>query len=190
VRATLFRDRVQDFITVYDQRRIYMVPGVMNPVAKSYANVDAVLKGGELSASAALGGRFFINTDAAYVRGTQDPRPEIGIRSDNMPEMPPLWGRVAARYDDGRLWAELEGVFSAAQDEVDGDLEEEPTPGWGICNLHMGLRWKGFTVTASANNLFDRYYVEHLSYQRDPFRSGVRVPEPGRSYTVTLSWKY
>lgn len=190
VRATLFRDRVQDFITVYDQRRLNMVPGVMNPVAKSYANVDAVLKGGELSASVALWGRFFVHADAAYVRGTQDPRPEIGIRSDNMPEMPPLWGRAAARYDDGRFWAELEGVFSAAQDEVDTDLKEEPTPGWGICNLRLGLRWKGFSVTASANNLFDRYYVEHLSYQRDPFRSGVRVPEPGRNITLTVGWRY
>jgi len=33
-------------------------------------------------------------------------------------------------------------------------------------------------------NLLDRNVVEHLSYQRDPFSSGVQVPEPGRTLYV------
>ena len=34
---------------------------------------------------------------------------------------------------------------------------------------------------------FDRLYVDHLSYQRDPFRSGLRLPEPGRTVFLTLA---
>ena len=190
LRATVYRDSVHDFITVYDQVRLHMVPGVMSPVAKSYANVDAVLYGGELSATAVLGQRFFLSADAAAVRGTKDPRRDLGMASENLSEIPPFTGRVAGRYDDGKYFAELEGVFSAAQDEVDGDLQETPTPGWGICNLRLGAKWKGLSLTVAANNLFDRYYAEYLSYQRDPYRSGVRIPEPGRNLTLTLGWRF
>ena len=35
-----------------------------------------------------------------------------------------------------------------------------------------------------------RYYVEHLSYWRDPFRSGVRVPEPGRNVFANLAVRF
>jgi iron complex outermembrane receptor protein len=190
LRATIYRDSVHNFITVYDQKRLHMVPGVMSPVAKTYANVDAVLYGGELSATAVLGQRFFLSADAAAVRGTKDPRRDLGMTSENLSEIPPFTGRVAGRYDDGRYFAELEGVFSAAQDQVDGDLGETPTPGWGICNLRLGAKWKWLSLTVAANNLFDRYYMEYLSYQRDPYRSGMRIPEPGRNLTFTVGWRF
>jgi len=190
LRATLYRDSVRNFITVYNQKRLHMVPGVMSPVAKTYGNVDAVLYGGELSATAVLGQRFFLSADAAGVRGTKNPRSDLGMTSDNLSEIPPFTGRVAGRYDDGKYFAELEGVFSAAQNDVDADLQESATPGWGICNLRLGVKWKGCRLTLAANNLFDRYYVEYLSYQRDPYRSGIRVPEPGRSLTFTLGWAF
>jgi len=40
------------------------------------------------------------------------------------------------------------------------------------------------------NNTLDKEYLEFLSYQRDPFRSGTRVYEPGRSFYVNLSYHY
>jgi iron complex outermembrane receptor protein len=45
-------------------------------------------------------------------------------------------------------------------------------------------------VTAGVTNAFDRLYTDHLSYQRDPFRSGVRVPEPGRSLFANASFRF
>jgi iron complex outermembrane receptor protein len=39
-------------------------------------------------------------------------------------------------------------------------------------------------------NLFDRTYVEHLSYQRDPFAAGFKVPEPGRSFQLAAQYAY
>jgi iron complex outermembrane receptor protein len=42
-------------------------------------------------------------------------------------------------------------------------------------------------LTAALDNLLGRDYYEHLSYQRDPFRSGVRVHEPGRNLYVNMA---
>jgi iron complex outermembrane receptor protein len=40
------------------------------------------------------------------------------------------------------------------------------------------------------DNLLNRYYYEHCSYQRDPFRLGTVVPEPGRAAFITLSREF
>lgn len=45
-------------------------------------------------------------------------------------------------------------------------------------------------VPVGVANLFDRLYTEHLSYQRDPFRSGVRVAEPGRAVFLNMSARF
>ena len=104
--------------------------------------------------------------------------------------MPPLRGRLRARVDDGRWFVELEGVASAGQSHVDGSLGETPTPAYAVANLAGGLRRGRLAMTVGVANLFDAYYVEHLSYQRDPFRSGVRVAEPGRNAFTSLSWRF
>ncbi|MEW6757416.1 MAG: TonB-dependent receptor [Acidobacteriota bacterium] len=188
--ANLFRDRVDSFITVHNQARLNMVPGYMNAVARSYANVDARFWGGELSLSAVAGNRVFLSLDAASVRATKDTAPALGIRSSAVAEIPPLWARAAVRYDTGRWFAEVEGVFADRQDSVDEDLRERPTPGYGIANARAGVTWNGIQATLILRNLFDRAYRDHLSYQRDPFRSGHRVWEPGRTLVVNLSYRF
>jgi iron complex outermembrane receptor protein len=188
--SSFFVNWVSDFIAVHAQPRINMVPGVMNKQATSYANVDATLLGGEISAVATLAEQLFLSGDLSYVRGSQVPDPALQITSTNLAQMPPLRGRATLRWDNGRFWAEAEGVFSAAQTRVDTDLSEQPTPGWGIANLKVGANVAHFTVTVGVGNVFDRQYYESLSYVRDPFRSGVTVPEPGRNVFANLGWRY
>jgi iron complex outermembrane recepter protein len=187
----LFASRVSDYITVYDQARRAAVPGVMNAVARSFANVDASLVGGELGWSLpVVFGRVFVSGDLAYVRGEQDGDTARVIEAGPLAEMPPLRGRLAARYDDGRFFGSVEGVFAADQERVDASLNEARTPGWGTMNATAGLRQGRLGLTVGLTNAFDRLYVEHLSYQRDPFRSGVRVPEPGRSFFANASFRF
>jgi iron complex outermembrane receptor protein len=187
----LFANRVSDYITVYDQARRSAVPGVMNAVARSFANVDATLTGAEVGWSLPiLFGRVFVSGDVSYVRGRQDGDPSRGIAEGPLAEMPPLRGRVGARYDDGRFFGSVEGVFAADQDRVDASLNEARTPGWGVMNASAGVRQGRLRVTAGVTNAFDRLYTDHLSYQRDPFRSGVRVPEPGRSLYANASLRF
>jgi iron complex outermembrane receptor protein len=187
----LYASRVSDYVTVYDQARRAAVPGVTNAVARSFANVDATLTGGELGWSLPIVfGRVFVSGDVSYVRGRQDGDPSRGIAAGPLAEMPPLRGRVSARYDDGRFFGSVEGVFATDQERVDVSLDETRTPGWGVMNASAGLRQGRLRLTLGLVNAFDRLYTEHLSYQRDPFRSGVRVPEPGRSLFANASFRF
>jgi iron complex outermembrane receptor protein len=190
VSASLFANRVDGYIAVVPAARVNMVPGVMNTSARTWANVDATLRGGELAAVVPLAGRLFLSGDLSYVRGTKDTNPAAGITDADLAEMPPLRVRTALRFDDGRFYAVAEGVFCASQRRVDSALKEEPTGGWGVANVLAGFRQRRLVVTVGVSNLFDRRYVEHLSYQRDPYRSGVRVPEPGRSFFTNASFRF
>ena len=181
---------IHDYIAVYAAPRQSMVPGVMNMAARSYANVDARLRGVEASGSWTVRTPLSISGDLSYVRGTMTPRADLGMTSTDLAEMPPLRARLRARVDNGRLFGELEGVASAEQTHVDASLGETATPSYAIANLTGGLRHGPLSVVVGIANLFDAYYVEHLSYQRDPFRSGVRVPEPGRNLFTNVVWKF
>ena len=134
----------------------------------------------------------FYSGDVAWVRGTRTLAPEVGVgvTEGDLAEIPPLRGRLTVRYDDGRLFGVVEGVFSGRQDHVDSSLDEETTAGWATANLSAGYRRGKLSFTVGVANLFDRLYTEHLSYQRDPFRSGVRATEPGRAVFLNMSARF
>lgn len=188
--ATVWAARVADFVAVHDQPRRQAVPGVMNARARSYANIEARLHGLEVTAGAPAGRRLYVSADASYTRGTAAPRPDLGILSRDLAEVPPFRGRLRGRFDDGRVFATAEAVAVADQRRVDRDLGESPTPGYAVVNLQAGLRRGRIALAAGVFNLLDRFYVEHLSYQRDPYRTGVRVPEPGRNLFANASWRF
>jgi iron complex outermembrane recepter protein len=188
--SNLYLDYINDFISVVPQARANMVSGVMNANARSYRNVNARMYGGEFLISYLFTQRLFVSSDLSYVRGTRNPVPEIGILDPDLAEIPPLRSRMSLRYDTGRFFGEAEGVFEGRQENVDSTLGEQPTAAYGIANLRGGVNYKKLSVKLSLNNIFGRQYYEHLSYQRDPFRSGARVYEPGRNLLVNLSYRY
>jgi iron complex outermembrane receptor protein len=176
-KTTFFYSDVMDFISIYD---------VEGPVknAKSFRNVDAILYGGEMSLNLFLPFDLRLEGGLSYTWAKDD------THDKPLPEIPPLQGRIAARYDIEVFFAELEGVFADDQDRVDADLNEEETVGWGIMNVKAGTKYKGFSIFAGIHNVFDRQYYEHLSYQRDPFRTGIKVPEIGRSFYVNFAYAW
>jgi iron complex outermembrane receptor protein len=186
--GSLFVSQIANFIDIVSRARTASGPG--NVDARSWANVDATLRGAEATAVMPLATRLFLSGDIAYVRGTKRLAPEVGVNDGDLAEIPPLRARLAARYDDGRLFGVIEGVFSDRQEHIDASLDEEPTAGWATANLSVGYRRDKLSLTLGVGNLFDRYYTEHLSYQRDPFRSGVRVAEPGRAVFVNISARF
>jgi len=188
--ANAYVNRIDDYVAVYLARRLTMVAGVMNTTARSYLNVDALQRGLEASASVTIRRPLSLSGDVSYVRGTMSPRADLGVTSRDLAETPPLRARVRARVDDGRLFAELEGVASAAQTRVDRSLGEATTPAYGLANLTAGVRRGHASLAIGIANVFDTYFVEHLSFQRDPFRSGLRVAEPGRNVFMNASWKF
>jgi iron complex outermembrane receptor protein len=188
--SNLYLDYINDYIAVVPQAKTNPVSGVMNTKARSYQNVNSRMYGGEFLISYLFTQRLFASSDLSYVRGTRDIAPEKGILDSDLAEIPPLRSRTSLRYDTGRFFGEVEGVFEGRQENVDSALGEQPTAGFGIANLRGGVNYKKLSLILSLNNVFSRQYYEHLSYQRDPFRSGTRVYEPGRNFLVNLSYRY
>lgn len=188
--SNLYLNYIDDYISVVPQTKANMVSGVMNSKARSYKNVNARMYGGEFLVSYLLTRQLFVTSDLSFVRGTRDANPAKGIIGSNLAEIPPVRSRTAMRFDTGRYFAEAEGIFTGAQKNVDAVLGEQATAGYGIGNLKGGVNFKNASIKLGLNNIFGRKYFEHLSYMRDPFRSGGRVYEPGRSFFVNLSFRY
>jgi iron complex outermembrane receptor protein len=188
IKATAFYSYVQDYITVHNQSKVNNV--VPNNNARSYENVDARFFGGEVDLRLSLTQELFLFGGMSYVQARKETKPEKNINSSNVAEIPPLKTRIALRYDKGSYFGEVETILSATQYRVDTDLNEQRTSGYGVMNIKVGGNFKGFTINAGIDNVFDKKYYEYLSYQRDPFATGVKVPEPGRTFYVNVSYTF
>ncbi len=150
--------------------------------ARTYQGVSATMYGGEASARFALPMDLYASLGASYTRGKND------TDDTNLPEIPPFQGIASLRYDIGTYFGEIEEVFASKQTEVDNSIDEEETSGWEITNIKAGYAFKNLKVFAGINNIFDRHYYESLSYLRNPYSSGIKVPEPGRSFYINMQF--
>ncbi len=187
VRAIGFYSTLTDHIVVNNVLRRYA--GAMNSAARSYANADARIWGGEWSGGVGRG-NWAASTGVSYVRGDKNPAPSEHVFDSDLAEMPPLKSWAKVRYGSRRVFSEFALVGAGAQRHVDSDLRETPTPGYLIMNFKLGWHAKDLLATIGVDNLANRYYFEHFSYNRDPFRSGVIVPEPGRSLSVSITYSF
>jgi iron complex outermembrane receptor protein len=156
----------------------------MRGPAKSYANIDATIWGAEFGSQVALPYDLFLRGVLSYVRGENDDSGEP------LSEIPPFSGNVSLRYDNSQYFVETMVRFAAAQDRVDTSLKEDETAGWGVADLKAGKNWQQWSLVGGINNIFDKQYYSHLSYQRDPFASGVKVPESGAIVYLNLSYHF
>jgi iron complex outermembrane receptor protein len=142
--------------------------------------------GAELGSQVSLPRNLFLRGSLSYSEGENE--------SGNRPlsEIPPLKGTISARYDNGVFFVEVLENLASKQDRIDAGLNEQVTPGWATTDLKGGYDYKGLSVFAGINNLFDKQYFTHLSYVRDPFAGGVgyKVPENGRNFYITLACKF
>ena len=152
--------------------------------ARGYANVDARIWGGEISSQVSLPFDLYMLGSLAYTEGKNRDNGEP------LAEIPPLSGSIGLRYDIDSFFVEVTERFAARQDRVDTQLNEDETSGWGVTDIKSGLNLDKWAVYAGINNLFDKYYYTHLSYQRDPFQSGVKVPEVGAFAYVTAAYRF
>jgi iron complex outermembrane receptor protein len=189
--AVAHRNALTHSIGVYQQARVALVPGVTNASARSYRNVDATMSGAEFEAVLSITDRLFGFADVSVVRGRQEVDPAAGVNSEWLAEMPPARGRVALRYERRgtrkSVFVEIEEVYSAGQTHVDTDLRESPTPPYALLNARLGGSVGPARLSVGFSNLLGRTYVEHLSYQRDPFRTGTKVYEPGRNAYLNVA---
>jgi iron complex outermembrane receptor protein len=189
LKGSVYTNDIRDFINVVNSPKVNDVAGVMNVQSRSYENVHARIAGSELEGSWTIARSWSLSTSLAYVRGTRPVVTETGTVRANLAEIPPLASRSVLRFDNGRVWGEIEGIVAARQSKVDADLNEEPTVGHELVNLRLGVTVKTVRIWLGLGNVFDARFVEHLSFQRDPFRSGVRVFEPGRNLFLNFDFR-
>jgi iron complex outermembrane receptor protein len=177
-----FHDYIYPFTI---DRRDVNGDGVEDDV-RGFRNVDARLCGGEGTAVVKPWGPLSIPLTIAYVRG-------INTSDDtDLPRIPPLEGRAAARVDLGKKlpwWAEFGGRFVARQSKIDHDFPESETPGFAVFHLRGGFEAFGrLQIDAGIENLFDQAYTEHLTpwaaAGSGDLQQGDEIPEPGRYFHV------
>ena len=182
--VSFFANRVEDSIHVIDLPD----PDGEMPMslikARSYENIDAGYAGGELGSILSLPHDLYLNLSLSFVRAEN--------RSDDRPlsEIPPFKGSAGIRYDNDFFFIAVDENFAVRQDRVDEALMEAETAGWATTDIRAGLRYKGLSLYGGLMNLFDKHYYSHLSYQRDPFSSGVKVPENGRNFYLTATYDF
>jgi iron complex outermembrane receptor protein len=96
--------------------------------------------------------------------------------------------QVNVRYERKAFFGEASSILTGRQDHVDTDENELTTSGFSVFNLKLGYRKPRYRIEGGVDNLLGREYSEYLSYARNPYASGIRLPEPGRNFFVNLSY--
>ena len=190
LRPTFFYSRLIDFVAVNEISKINPVMGVTNSNARSYENVDGRVYGGEIGYSVGFGRSLLLAGGLSYVRGIQYANAAAGMPRGNVAEIPPLKSRASLRYGNDWLFAEINGLVTGRQDNIDPRLLEKATAGYGVLGVKAGIHHRSLNLSGGADNLTNRYYYEHLSFQRDPDRLGARIPEPGRTFFLNLAYSF
>lgn len=176
VNGTIFYSDLTDYVNFYSATN----------TLKSYQNIDASMWGAEFGSQVSLPYDLYLRGSLSYTeaRNKDAHRP--------LSEIPPLRGMVSVRYDIDKWFVELAENLAARQDRVDSGLNEQETAGWMTTDLKAGINWQSLSVYGGVNNLLDKQYYRHLSYLRDPFAGGVgfKVPENGRNFYLTVTYKF
>jgi iron complex outermembrane receptor protein len=179
INSTIFYSDLQDYINFY---QVPTTPPA--PTQKSYQNIHATMWGAEVGSQVSLDYDLFLRGSLSYV--------EAHNESANRPlsEIPPLRGTVSVRYDNGTFFFEALENLARKQDRVDTGLQESPTSGWATTDIKGGINYQKISLIIGINNLFDKFYFSHLSYARDPFTSGLKVPENGRNVYFSAGYRF
>jgi len=179
--VTFFYGEATDFILPVKRD-----PDGIGPIvqARSTTNLDATIWGVEFDGVLQLSADLKLTAMLSYSQG------ENQASHRPLAEIPPLRGHLGLKYDNRYFFAGIRETLVARQNRFDPTLNETSIPGYVVTDLNLGGRYKGLTLTASLNNLFDCRYVMPLYYQRDPISMAVRIPENGRSFTLSTSYRF
>jgi len=157
-------------------------------VPLQFSNVDAELYGADAGFGANLTEHVSMDGTISYVRGK---RRDI---KDNLYRIAPLNSTIGISYFDNNSWSvTTEAVLYDKQNQVSANNSEQVTAGYSLFNLHGRFSLnQNIEFTAGVNNLFDRFYQNHLSgYNRittdasgesSAVTTGSRLPGEGRTF--------
>lgn len=201
VTPRVFYRRVNDYITGVP---VDDTPGMLDkdvekvsnlngdPTPLRYANVDAELYGFDAGWRWLLSPQLSADGTLRYVRGKRRDS------DDDLYRIAPPSARAALNYRAGDWRWRLESVFVANQSHIsethfDAAKTADPrTDGYALLNLSGTYSFGARTdITLGVNNLFDRFYRDHLGGFNRVIGSdvglGERLPGAGRSLFVQVS---
>ncbi len=169
--VSLFLNYINGYVYPYNTGEVDTTTGL--PIYK-YNSSNAVLRGFEAKFEFEALRNLNISLLADYVEGKRR-----GV-NEYLPLIPPFRAIAGIEYRTSRYNFGVEFKLVSNQNKV--ALGEEPTPGYGIINLHFGLRLPisglAHEVNLNIENLTNRTYYDHLS------RIKNFAPMPGRSISI------
>lgn len=180
LKTTLFYSDLKDYIYAYDS---------------TWANIDAKIYGGDISADYLLNNEWRIESGVAYQKGVKKNPGQIGDTDKDLAEIPPFKGRLALVMDDSVNYLMAE-VIAADNQTIDSDNNEKEIAGYGILNLKYGYDFRnGFSLMTGINNFFNRTYAVNNSYIGNQLigfngTDPLVLNEPGRNFYATVSYKF
>ena len=183
VKGNVFYSNLTDYIY------LTKITNLSNPSkkAQSYQNIDANIYGGDFSIFGALTETVSVQLGVSYQRGKKD---NGNFTDEDLIEIPPLKTRLAIKYENINYSGMIETIYSGKQKNVDSELNEQETKSYLIFNLKGSANFGNFSINAGIDNLFDKNYYTYLSYLRNPFSTGTKVPEPGRFVYLNLNFSF
>ena len=142
----------------------------------TYKNIDAYMLGVNIGIN-----WKFIDMNAAYTFA------QNVTNDDPLSEIPPL--RVTTTLTSPEIYnlvLFLLHSYNDAQTRIDEAIKETTTPAWNKVDLGATFSAGSFLIGLEVNNITNVNYYQHLSYLRNPFASGVKVYEPGRTIRLSL----
>lgn len=144
----------------------------------TYRNIGAMILGANLVLE-----YKFVEVTASYTNAEN--------KSDETPlaEIPPL--KVSTRIASPE-WMDmvlyLRHTYSDGQSRVDLNLGETSTPAYNKLDLGLTGKYQQIQFSLEVENLLNANYYSHLSYFRDPFKSGMKVFEPGTTVRINVGY--
>ncbi len=183
VNATAYYKYIKDYITLTKVK-------TPNMLYILFQNTDAKMYGFNVGLSYDLFKTLLLKSTTSFVRGRQDTDAEKYIRSHNMPDMPPLREIFTVKFHKPTYFVEVQTILSARQKKTNSDVWEKGTPGYGIINLKAGYKYNHIYFEAGVDNLLDKEYYTYTDYYSNPYNTGIKLPQPGRTFYANIAYRF
>lgn len=163
--------------------------GMGSPEPLQFNNVDAEIYGFDLEAGYSLSTNWYLRS---VISLTQGKRKDI---NDYLYRMAPTNLSLALDYLAESWMFTIESIAYARQSKVSNTNLEAQTAGYSLLNASAQIQLPGnIDLGIGVDNLFDRYYQDHLAGYNRAFNSEIptrsRLPGLGRNVYARLIWEY
>lgn len=183
VKVNNFYRYINDYITltkVKESGKVYVL----------YENTDAYMYGSDAKVEYDILDSLRLTSTTSCVFGHQNTNSKKYIRSSNIPDLVPLRERIALKYHKSRYSFVVDSILSARQTRVNSDVGEKRTPGYGVVDMRASYNYRGFHMEAGIDNIFNKEYYSYTDYYSNPFNTGIKLPEPGRTYYLNVAYRF